>query len=84
MSLNLPSTTFINQVPDEVQRHILDDISDLFASNWDVLDKLLPDGPNKTLAYRNLEDACFRAKKAVLLSYGMHITFASCQPRKSA
>lgn len=66
--MELTHKTFTNITPTgEDQLQVLQEITNTFVDAWLDLDKVLPPGPNKTLVYRSLEDACFRAKKAVLL-----------------
>lgn len=64
---NLDSNTFFNHKPTQGQCALMDDVSEVFARLWDTLNGVIPDGANKTLAYRHLEDAAMRCKKAVIL-----------------
>ena len=62
----LSENTFDNQRPTQAQADQLDLVTRQFKRVWCTLNCVLPEGANKTLAYRHFEDACSRAKKAIL------------------
>jgi hypothetical protein len=67
MENKLTLDTFRNQPVDPEQCDALELLSGQFAGLWSAIAHRIPDGPNKTLAYRHLEDALHRSKKAVIL-----------------
>lgn len=65
---NLSIETFYNHKPTPETCETLDTVTAHCAELWESLDLLLPDSPNKTLAYRALEDVCMRSKKALIMA----------------